>query len=151
MPHTNPTNDINVQPPSHTSSPPPLTYDHDPDPDDPTPAPATVHINISAPTTIHGSHNRLVLPSPNHLSSLISVAVKLALQPAEEGELKEEDEQQTITVSVDAGTRIEGNGNIVIFDGRKDSRSIMGNDTKQRLSEPVDTEPSAKRVNTVGR
>ncbi|KAL8997238.1 MAG: hypothetical protein Q9169_003431 [Polycauliona sp. 2 TL-2023] len=128
FPHTDPaSNKRQPHPFPSLSDPHPMASEVDTE--DPTSAPAPIHIHISTPTTINGSHNRLVLPSPTHLSSLVSVAVKTALQ-SEEGEVKEHEQQ--ITVSVDAGTRIEGNGNVVVFDGRKDRNSI--GDEKQKLS-----------------
>lgn len=113
--YPNPTHDLKP----HTSPP----CEIDDDDEDPTPTP-TLHIHISASTTIHGSHNRLVLPSPTHLSSVVSAAVKLALQQAEEGAVKEDEQQFSLTV--DAGTKIEGDGNIVVLDGRKDRAGGIG-------------------------
>lgn len=116
--YPNPTHDLKP----HTS-PPCEINDEDEDDEDPIPAP-TLHIHISASTTIHGSHNRLVLPSPTHLSSVVSAAVKLALQQAEEGEVKEDEQQFSLTV--DASTKIEGDGNMVVLDGRKDRAGGIG-------------------------
>lgn len=119
--YPNPTHDQKPHTPPPTL---PSEIDDDAEDDeDPTPTP-TLHIHISAPTTIHGSHNRLVLPSPTHLSSLVSAAVKLALQHAEEGEVKEDEQQFSLTV--DAGMKIEGDGNIVVLDGRKDRAGGIG-------------------------
>ncbi|KAL8841741.1 MAG: hypothetical protein Q9176_003136 [Flavoplaca citrina] len=118
---TPPTSPINLDPnddPNPVKAPAtaPTTFAFDPE--DHTPPPASLQIHISAPTTIHGSHNRIVLPSPTHLSSLVSVAVKVALQQGEEeGEVKEDEHR--VSVTVNSGTKIEGNGNVVVLDGRK--------------------------------
>ncbi|KAL8902318.1 MAG: hypothetical protein Q9192_000054 [Flavoplaca navasiana] len=138
------------------------------DPEDHTPPPASLQIHISAPTTIHGSHNRIVLPSPTHLSSLVSVAVKVALQQGEEeGEVKEDEHR--VSVTVNAGTKIEGNGNVAVLDGRKGAIGGGGNEVgkgnvkecssgekkvgegeagrkRRACSEPVDTKRVLKRI-----
>ncbi|KAL8736296.1 MAG: hypothetical protein Q9166_000451 [cf. Caloplaca sp. 2 TL-2023] len=133
-----------------------VTDDDEFDPEDSYPKPP-VHIHISAPTTVTGSNNRLVLPSPTHLSSLVSIAVKHALS-GEEGEVKEGG--QSMAVTVDAGTKIEGHGNVMIYHGRKDSvgstcssgsvreETAMKECGRKRraTSEPADTQKVMKRV-----
>ncbi|KAL8803465.1 MAG: hypothetical protein Q9182_003162 [Xanthomendoza sp. 2 TL-2023] len=142
---------------------PPVADDDDDDNDEETyPASPPLHIHISSRTTITGSHNRLVLPSPTHLSSLVSLAVKRALQ-SEDGEVNEGEQQMAITV--DAGTKIEGNGNVVGYyhpgkacyeGGNSGSRSgtagsivrtgIWGERKRRANSEPVDELRVRKRV-----
>ncbi|KAL8921265.1 MAG: hypothetical protein Q9208_005793 [Pyrenodesmia sp. 3 TL-2023] len=97
----------------------PITYDDDDsDSEGPPPSPP-LKIHIDATTTIHGNSNRLMLPSPSSteqtLTKLISVAVKDILPPPmqEKGEVKEA--QQQVEVTIDAGTRIEGSGNMVVY------------------------------------
>ncbi|KAL8808809.1 MAG: hypothetical protein Q9200_003991 [Gallowayella weberi] len=139
------------------------TSDDDDDDDDEEtyPAPPPLHIHISCPTTITGSHNRLILPSPTHLSSLVSLAVKRALQ-SEDGEVKEGEQQMAITV--DAGTKIQGNGNVVGYyplgkgsgggNGGIGSRNagsvsrtgIEGEGKRRANSEPIDELRVTKRV-----
>ncbi|KAL8854620.1 MAG: hypothetical protein Q9221_000655 [Calogaya cf. arnoldii] len=164
-PTTFPTPD--VKPHTAPSVLPPV-IDNDDDDDneeDAVPPQPSLHIHISAPTTINGSHDRVVLPSPKHLSSLVSVAVKLALQQGEEGEVNEDEHQ--ISVTVDAATKIEGNGNVIVFDGRKDRGSISGNANenssalkgartgdmsmarkRRASSEPIDVKRIMKQVKT---
>ncbi|KAL8940995.1 MAG: hypothetical protein Q9216_002514, partial [Gyalolechia sp. 2 TL-2023] len=99
----------------------------DDDNDDPTPRSPALHIHINATTTIQGNNNRIMLPSPTstqeHLGKLVTLAVKDVLPSRalssssasgdgiEEGEVGE----QMIEVTLDAGTRIEGNGNVVVY------------------------------------
>ncbi|KAL8817210.1 MAG: hypothetical protein Q9223_003908 [Gallowayella weberi] len=135
--------------------------DDDDDDEETYPAPPPLHIHISCPTTITGSHNRLILPSPTHLSSLVSLAVKRALQ-SEDGEVKEGEQQMAITV--DAGTKIQGNGNVVGYyplgkgsgggNGGIGSRNagsvsrtgIEGEGKRRANSEPIDELRVTKRV-----
>ncbi|KAL8771126.1 MAG: hypothetical protein Q9209_003297 [Squamulea sp. 1 TL-2023] len=144
--------------PTPTPVLPSLIDDDDDNDVDSTRPPAPLQIHISAPTTITGSNNRLILPSPTHLSSLVSIAVKLALQGDEGGKMQEWEHE--ITVTVDAGTKIEGDGNVVVYhQGRKEK---VGNETgssskkmvatcevdrkRRASSEPIDVQRVMKRA-----
>ncbi|KAL8998586.1 MAG: hypothetical protein Q9188_006071 [Gyalolechia gomerana] len=91
-----------------------------------------------------------MLPSPSstqeNLSKLVSLAVKDVLPPPssasngiEEGEVRE----QMIEVTLDAGTKIEGSGNVVVYrkgeelDGGVEREGEKGR-KKRAGSEPID-------------
>ncbi|KAL8839412.1 MAG: hypothetical protein Q9170_001751 [Blastenia crenularia] len=145
-----------------TAAPRASTYqDNDYDDSDLPPPSPPLRIHINASTTIQGNSNRIMLPSPSStqesLTKLISVAVKDALPPCqtptaassfeqegeEEGEVSE-GMGQMIEVTLDAGTKIEGSGNVVVY--RKgsavnaDEADGKGEEARKRraCSEPVD-------------
>ncbi|KAI4126693.1 MAG: hypothetical protein LQ338_003633 [Usnochroma carphineum] len=130
-----------------------------------TPRPAPLKIHIDATTTITGNSNRIMLPSPSctqeHLTRLISVAVKELLPPTpsasglvDEDEEEGGKEEQMIEVTLDAGTRIEGSGNVVVYRKEGVTKGMVGSGDgeggkkRRASSEPVDMQrvKEVKRV-----
>ncbi|KAL9009010.1 MAG: hypothetical protein Q9173_005921 [Seirophora scorigena] len=102
-------------------------FDSDSDSDSAFPGPPLT-IRINATTTVHGNNNRLIMTSPTdthqHLTKLISVAVKHVLPPNPYSQEAGLEEAAGLEVTLDAGITINGSGNVVVY--RKGEAPLTG-------------------------